>query len=148
MRVLLAPAIALMSRLKYPQKFALISLLFALPLAFVMYLLISEINGRIRFSQAEISGNAYLRPLRNLLEHVPQARRLAYAYANGMVALRPALIIKQSEIDADLDALEANDKELGAGLKTTDKFNVLKENWRFLRTKTLSLETRVSDDLY
>ena len=31
--MLLAPAITVMNRLKYPQKFALISLLFALPLA-------------------------------------------------------------------------------------------------------------------
>jgi sigma-B regulation protein RsbU (phosphoserine phosphatase) len=41
------PAIALMNRLKYPQKFVLISFLFALPLALVMISLIREINYKI-----------------------------------------------------------------------------------------------------
>src|SRR5205823_6219472 len=41
-RIFFHPAIALMNRLTYPQKFALISLLFALPLTLVLVLLISE----------------------------------------------------------------------------------------------------------
>lgn len=48
--MLLSPAIAVMNRLKYPQKFALISLVFALPLALVMYFFISEINDRIELT--------------------------------------------------------------------------------------------------
>ena len=55
--VLFAPAIAVMNRLKYPRKFALISLLFILPLALVMYFLMSEMNNRIDFAQKEILGN-------------------------------------------------------------------------------------------
>ena len=38
------PAITFLNRLKYPQKFTVISLLFVLPLALVMFLLISEID--------------------------------------------------------------------------------------------------------
>ena len=38
------PAIALMNRLTYPQKFLLISVLFILPLVLVMYLLLSELS--------------------------------------------------------------------------------------------------------
>ena len=148
MHVLLAPAIAVMNRLKYPQKFALISLLFTFPLALVMYLVISEIDDRINFAQKEIYGDAYLRPLRKVLEHVPQARRLAHAYANGRVSIRPKLITKQAEIAEDLDALAAIDKDLGEVLKTANQFSVLKENWRFLQNKTFSLETSDSDDLY
>src|ERR1044071_9770457 len=94
----LAPAVAIMNRLKYPQKFALISLIFAIPLATVMFLLISEINDRIDFAQKEIIGDAYLRPLRKLLEHVPQARALAHSYARGQITLRPELIQQQSVI--------------------------------------------------
>ena len=43
----LEPAIRLMNQLRFPQKFALISLLFLLPLVFVMVVLIWEINSNI-----------------------------------------------------------------------------------------------------
>jgi hypothetical protein len=56
LHVLLSPALALVNRLKYPQQFLLISLLFILPLALVMYLLISELNERIAFTQKEVQG--------------------------------------------------------------------------------------------
>jgi phosphoserine phosphatase RsbU/P len=49
-----APAIALMNRLTYPQKFLLISLLFILPLVLVMYLLLSELSLQREFSQKEL----------------------------------------------------------------------------------------------
>ena len=67
MRKLFNPAVTLMNRLKYPQKFILISLLFVLPLALVMILLIPSINERLDFAQQEKDGNVYLRPLRRLL---------------------------------------------------------------------------------
>lgn len=141
MNVLLSPAIAVMNRLKYPQKFALISLLFVLPLALVMYLLISEINERIDFSQKEIHGTMYLRPLRKLLEHVPQERMLADSYLSGRVSLRPELERKEAEVDEDFVALEAVDQKLGKILQTTEKFSALKDNWKDLKEKTLRLET-------
>ena len=136
---LLAPARALVDRLKYPQKFALISLLFILPLAVVMYLLISEINGRIDYARKEIEGNLYLRPLRGLQEHLGQSRFLARAYAEGNTTLRPDLIRKQAEIDEDFAALETVENDYGASLKTAPKLGALQENWRFLKEQTLHL---------
>ena len=53
MSQLLNPAIALMNRLRYPQKFLLISLLFIVPLALVMTLLIAEVNTKANFAQKE-----------------------------------------------------------------------------------------------
>jgi phosphoserine phosphatase RsbU/P len=91
MWVFFRPALFVMNRLRSPQKFVLISLLFALPLALVMYLLISEIDDRIEFAQKEMQGNQYLRPLRRLLEHITHSRWLAYDYAGGRVSLRAEL---------------------------------------------------------
>src|SRR4051794_36051881 len=58
---LFAPAVAVMNRLTYPRKFALVSLLFVTPLALVMGLLISEIDARIEFARKEIQGVRYVR---------------------------------------------------------------------------------------
>ena len=76
-QLLAAPAVALMNRLTYPRKFAVISFLFALPLSLAMYFLISEMNDRIEFARKEIQGDQYFRPLQRLFEHVLQSRVLA-----------------------------------------------------------------------
>ncbi len=146
--MLLSPAIAVMNRLKYPQKFVLISLLFALPLALVMYFFISEINERIEFSRKEIDGGKYLRPLRGLLEHVTQSQILAYTYATRGPSHRPELIRKQTEIEADFTALAAVEARVGEALRTSAKYEVLRENWRFLKTKLLDLQPSDSDALH
>jgi PAS domain S-box-containing protein len=148
LRVFLRPALFVMNRLRYPQKFAVISLLFALPLGFVLYLLLSEINDRIAFAHKEILGTQYLRPLRGLLEHVPQSRILAFDYANGQVSVRPELIRQQAKIDANMESLADVEQKLGQVLKTTSKYAVLKENRRFLKEMLLSLPPPQSDALH
>ena len=50
MRKVLEPAVHLMNRLRYPQKFALISLLFAIPIAFMMSLWLVELHHRMAFT--------------------------------------------------------------------------------------------------
>jgi PAS domain S-box-containing protein len=143
-----SPALALMNRLAYPRKFAIISLVFALPLVLVMYLLISEINERIDFAQQELDGLAYLRPLRQLFEHVPQAKLLARSYAQGEIVMRPELIRKQAAIEADMAHLASAEQRLGPHLRTTGKFTVLQENWAFLRQQTLHLTASDNAHLY
>ncbi|OIP72311.1 MAG: hypothetical protein AUK43_03610 [Oscillatoriales cyanobacterium CG2_30_40_61] len=70
------PAIALINKLKYPQKFILISFIFIIPLSLMMYLLISEVQSRIDFAVHEKLGNTYLRPLRQIYPQVYQAQLL------------------------------------------------------------------------
>jgi signal transduction histidine kinase/CheY-like chemotaxis protein len=146
--VILAPARALMDRLTYPRKFMLISVLFALPLAVVMYLLVSEINDRIEFSYKEMLGNRYLRPLRGLHEHAGQSHMLARAYAQGQIALRPDLVRAQAAIDEDFARLQQVNDELGATLKTGSRFGVLMENRKFLKERVLTLKLADQDALH
>ncbi len=51
------PAITLINKIKYPQKFLLISFIFIIPLSLMMYLLISEVQTRIDFAAHEKLGN-------------------------------------------------------------------------------------------
>jgi len=137
-----------MNRLRYPRKFALISLLFAVPLGFTLYLLVSAINQQVEFAEKEIVGNAYLRPLRNLMEHVPEARLLAGVYARGDVTVRPELLERMAKVDEDLAQLQAVDERLGEALKTRQKLGLLLESWRFLKIKALGLEAADLDTLF
>src|SRR5215813_1018386 len=68
MRTWLTPGVSLMNRLHYPQKFALVSVVFALPLALMMYLWLAEIGDRLAFARKERAGLEYVVALRQLLE--------------------------------------------------------------------------------
>ncbi|MBI5365574.1 MAG: PAS domain S-box protein, partial [Planctomycetes bacterium] len=145
---LLRPAIALMNRLRYPQKFALITLLFALPLGLATWYMIREASVRIDFGQKELYGTAYLRPLRRMIEHLPEARRLAAEYAAGRAEERPELVRKHAELEADCAAVAALDSRYGAQLNSRLRWTALAENWRFIRIKSQDLDARVEDRLY
>ncbi|MEJ7592004.1 MAG: hypothetical protein WKF77_10680 [Planctomycetaceae bacterium] len=75
---ILVPAVAIMSRLSYAEKFTLISLLFILPTGWVTTGFVLEINKRIDFAARELQGTNDLRPLRRLLEEVTTSRRLMH----------------------------------------------------------------------
>ncbi len=145
---LAGPAVALMNRLTYPRKFAVISLLFALPLGLAMYSLVVQMNDRIEFARKEIQGDQYFRPLQRLFEHVLQSRVLARSYAGGQVSVRAALVRKQAEIGEDIASLHAVDQKLGQILNTTRKHDALIENWSFLREQLFKLEAVDIDELH
>jgi PAS domain S-box-containing protein len=143
MRKLFNPAMAVMNRLKYPQKFILISLLFALPLGLVLASLLAEINRGIEVGQRELAGTGYLRPLRRLFEHSLEDKLLAHAYVQGTTALRPTLVENERRIDADFTALAAADRQAGATLQTTPRFQALRESWAELKAIPLDAQARV-----
>ncbi len=146
--LLLAPAMGLMNRLRYTQKFLLITLLFALPLGLATYYMIKEAKVRIDFGQKEIYGNRYLRPLRRLMQHLGEARVLAHGFAAGSVPTRPELVRKHGEIEEDMAEVARVEAELGAQLDTASKLSSMRENWRFLNQKTMTLEAGDRDKLY
>lgn len=145
---ILSPAVAIMNRLTYPRKFALISLLFAIPAGWVIFLLVSEIDNRIQFAQKEIDGVVYLRPLRHLLEDVTSSRQLASRVAAEGVAIRPDLVRRQAAIQRGMDSLREHNQRLGARLGTTEKYRTLAENWRGLSEQLLTVSPIDSDRLH
>ncbi len=129
------PAIALMNRLKYPQKFSLISCVFVLPLSLLMYLLISEIQTRNDFAEKEMYGTAYLQPLRQLWSDIPQ---LQLASNEKSQQVSEGVKQLQLKINKQIQSLATIDKTLGQELETTDKFNSLKQAWFELQNQQYS----------
>ena len=148
MSQLLRPALALMNRLRYPQKFLLISLLFILPLALVMVLLIAEVNTKADFAQKEKYGSEYLRLVRRLLEDALREQATAHAYMNGDAALALEFTSSQAQVDLDLVELDSIDSRLGASLRTTESFNALNAFWHELKNRLPASNPRMGDDLH
>ena len=104
MNTVYAPAIALMNRLTYPKKFVLIGLLFALPLTVALLLLLDNINNTIEFTEKELAGMTYIRPLRTLLENLQNHRGLSVLVrSGGSAADRDKLLALTTQIDRDLE---------------------------------------------
>jgi len=159
--MLFKPAIALMNRLRYPQKFFLISLLFVLPLALVMNFLLSEISSRVEFAQKEIYGNIYLRPISQLWKHVPKRQLLLqrqfYKSSNnvsnkGSKNLGQAersqtqeLLDLQNKIDQAFTELSEVDRKLSSVLQTGDNLKDIKISWQGLRDSQEYTEFRNHD---
>ena len=137
-----------MNRLSYPQKFTLIGFLFAMPLTLVMYLLISEINSRVDFTEKQIYGNEYLRPLRQLREYIPKLQLLDYQPFNtnlGQPQIRAEL---EAKIDAKFHNLANTDNKLGNILNSTESFNKIYLNWQNFKRRRHEWSLETYDFLY
>src|SRR5688572_19491562 len=113
----LAPVTRLLSRLKYTQKFVLISLFFILPLA-GFYPLVEQHQARIRdYGTLEFYGTLYLRPLQNLLQDVQAHQRRLQAHLAGGASSADVAEV-QAQIDQDFRDLKAVDQTYGVALKS------------------------------
>ncbi|KGF71928.1 hypothetical protein DO97_14320 [Neosynechococcus sphagnicola sy1] len=125
------PATTLIHRLKYPQKFALISCVFILPLGLVMYLLLSEIQTRINFAQKEIVGNLYLRPLSQLSEKIFQYQFFSH---RSLILHQPSQVTtsRALAVTTDFRSLGILDQAFNDRLQTTERLKRLEASWHQL----------------
>ncbi|TCO53730.1 EAL domain-containing protein [Actinocrispum wychmicini] len=100
-------------------KLAVIGLAFTVPLVAATYLLLDANSQRISFSENELRGLEYLRPLGQLLPDLAAHRSYARQVLSGE---RPAsdLDLRKQRVDADYAALVRADAKLGKDLRTTE----------------------------
>ena len=131
-------------------KLSLIGLLliFLLPFAVVVYQLLAEIDVGIKFAQKERLGLQYNQPVRQLLEDVQQHRGMVNGYLKGGTSFEQQINLKRSEIEDDIRAIDAVERQIGANLQTTEQWMALKEKWQALKGKALNLSPQESFDAH
>ncbi|HEB67018.1 MAG TPA: methyl-accepting chemotaxis protein [Gammaproteobacteria bacterium] len=142
MNALLAPARALMGRLRYLHKFMLIFVVFLIPLLLLASIELKGLNEDIGFLQKERQGVRYIAALRPLLEHLPQHRGMTNAYLRGDKRFRERLLAKRAEIAADFERVRAVDADLGASLQATAQLQALQEAWHRLEGRSFDMPAR------
>jgi PAS domain-containing protein len=106
MRWLFTSAIRLLNRLRFPQKFAVIGILIALPTALLLYFFFSEVQERIQFTRIEMQGNAQLRDQRLLLEAFQQYEATLESRRSGLTRPDlPAPEILKTQIERQVETL-------------------------------------------
>ena len=88
---MLEPAVVVMNRLRYPEKFILISLLFTIPIAFLMYQWLTQLGSRLDFTARERVGLEYVMALRQVMEPLERTRVLRLLADNGDAPARTQL---------------------------------------------------------
>jgi signal transduction histidine kinase/CheY-like chemotaxis protein len=128
-----APAVLVLNRLRYPQKFLLITALFALPLGVVMVFFLRVVQHDIEFSQHEKIGVEYIRPLDDVVQHVQQHRALTVAFLSGAPDFKAKYEAKQLEIQKDIERVDAADRKFNSILDSRVNWNRVKQHWSELR---------------
>ncbi|OBR64241.1 hypothetical protein A7K91_11965 [Paenibacillus oryzae] len=131
---LIRPFTAIMSRLKYAQKFILLSLLLVVPLAALLNIWLMELQKNIDFAEKEEAGVTYIEALFPVVLQVQKHRGLANGFLNG-----------GSEAGADLEAVgkqlddllaKISVEEAGAKSKLDSEASWIQivEEWQSLRS--------------
>jgi signal transduction histidine kinase/DNA-binding response OmpR family regulator len=125
------PAIQIMSRLKYPQKFLLIGLLLLIPLIVVMTQFLSKINEDIDFAAKEQLGLVYNAPVIDLLREVQIHAAYEITTLNGM-NLESEIEIVHDAIEAAIERVDQVDILYGGVLGAHDQWEIIKTQWNNL----------------
>ena len=129
-----------------------ISIAFSLPIGMLLFQMVKEVNEDIRFARWETYGNAYQRPLMQLLELIP--RHQIAAMTTDAKAGAPALRTIAAGIDEAFDGLETVDRRLGVDLGFTTvelakrkrehvRFETVRKEWIDLKSQMAQLAPEV-----
>ena len=125
MKFFFVPGIKLIDRLKYSQKFGLISLLLILFITMLLIIIIRDLNQKIEFRQKKRIGIEYITPIINILQDVQGHNERVIGYLNGYKELKQQIDIKKIAIKNELDEI----KKLTKNIKI---FSIFQMNWKKL----------------
>ena len=144
-------------RLRYSQKFLLIGLVFILPTALVLTILVGETSSRIDlYGYHEKYGAQYLRVTRQLMEHIQEHQLLTTAALSAGAGNLPDQIAQmETQITQDFADLDQIDQKYGSLFSSSDlmralqpRWQDLKQNWQKLNSdENLQRHTELTSDI-
>lgn len=156
LKKIFSPSVFLMSRFRYPQKFLIISFLFAIPITLGSYFFITKIDEEVTTIRYERQGLKYIIPTQKLLKDIQQHRGLTSIYLGGNTSIAQALASKGDEVDRGFLELERIDGEVGKLLRIrseSSRIRDMKKEWLDIKqafdNNTLTTESsfRIHTDL-
>lgn len=124
--------------IKLTHQFATLGLVFAFLVAVIVAQLSIQ-KENVDFSSKELLGVEYVKPLRGLLELVPQHRGMTNALLNGDDSFERKIQERRVDIDQAFTTLFEVDNRLGESLDATSDLNKLYDEWKSLKSLSSSL---------
>ena len=132
-----------LSNIKLTHQFAFIGVVFLMLSALIVYTLIQQ-SDQIEFSKKEIVGVEYIRPIRQLLQYIPQHRGMTNAFLNGDASFESKILSVRQKINDLFDEAALVDAQLGETLQTSGKFKAIQSKWDKLKGVAFNLEAKQS----
>jgi len=138
---LTAPSVAILNKLKFTWKFALIFTLYLIPVTYVAFISLTEHTKGIDITELERDGLQYMVRLRPLFEHMAQTRGMTNAYLNGKSELLQKINTKRSTVDNELGELMNIDAQLSRVLNTAGLAKTIQDDWNKVTKNAFTMET-------
>ncbi|MDR0269331.1 methyl-accepting chemotaxis protein [Paenibacillus sp.] len=136
---LLSPFTAILSRLKYGQKFMLISVLFIIPIIVLLYAWNATQQIQIKFIKGEQAGVEQISEIMPFMLQVQQQRGLINGYLNGNKEAKSAIEAKLQEISQYIEHIEAKFRKKNLP-QSYEKWVSINKEWIELRDSYESLK--------
>ncbi|WP_036626042.1 hypothetical protein [Paenibacillus barengoltzii] len=141
----LSPFTSIITRLKYGQKFMLISLLFLIPIAILLAIWISTQQNDLKTMKNERIGLEQVEDLMPFILRVQEHRGLVNGYLNGNKEAKAQIAAKQQEISQLIEEMDHHFLEHGLP-QSYEKWNSLKKEWEVLLSSYEGLKATESFD--
>lgn len=136
MRAFFVPAIALMSRFRYPVKFSILGAVVGCVMLGLLYTIYANLNRDITTAQSEINALQMLRPMNKMVQAVQQHRGLSSGVLNGNDSMKDKRAAKEKEV---AEFLAATNAALPISLRENPKWKSVGDSWAAITAQGLSL---------
>jgi len=131
--LLLHSGVQLMYRLKYPQKFALISAVLLVPIAMLMWNEIKQAEHDVADARLKITGIEHIRLNVELLKAIPEHRGMVNARFSNSDLFRQTIAQKVEQIDQLLNANTIMDQSHGGQLSIPEAWSGVISRWAAIK---------------
>lgn len=125
---ILAPAVYLTNRLRFPAKFAVLAIIVLIPLGLLGSRILNQINESIESVRLEQLGQRYLMDVTPVLRLSMIQRALSNRLLSGDDSAQSELSANQAKLDSAFTTLAATDSQYGRTLETTDRVERLRNS--------------------
>ncbi len=134
----LSPAIKLLNKFTLVKKFALVTILFSIPIFMMGTHIVIDQNHKIRSLSNHQSALEYISALRPLFELIAQTRGMTNAYRNGKIELKDTILKKRAAVNEKIDDLKIIDSKLGKQYQTGNKVRTIVSTWNSINDRAFS----------
>ncbi|HSA06762.1 MAG TPA: ATP-binding protein [Candidatus Gastranaerophilales bacterium] len=148
MKNLLKPGIKLINRLKYPQKFGLISLLLILFISAFLFIINLGLDKKINLIKKERIGVEYIKPAKNILYHLEELRGFSGSYLEKHKEFQYQINKTVLFINISIDELKKINTKYNDLLKISGDLKSIEDKWIDLKKKRAQLNKDIFFDEY
>jgi methyl-accepting chemotaxis protein len=124
--MIMAPAVAVMNRLRFTGKFAVVVLVLMVAVSVLIGLLYVRLDASIAHARNELDGLRAVKPLIRAVQFTQQHRGLSAAVLGGKAEQKPAAEQKAKEVETELAAVEG---ALSAALRNGAEWQAIRADW-------------------